>query len=132
MFALNVCQSRFLLILQLMCKILESNKRKNYPTLQFLQELNPLLKWMKSLLSFQNEATKEYLIVGLGNPGKAYEKTRHNAGFRAVKHFAKRHAIKLKEVKRLSAEMGTGHVDAHAVGVILPLTYMNVSGLSAL
>lgn len=87
-----------------------------------------MLKWMKSLLSFQNAATKDYLIVGLGNPGRAYEKTRHNVGFRAVKHFAKRHSITLKQAKRMSAEVGTGHVETSPVGVLLPLTYMNGSG----
>lgn len=87
-----------------------------------------MLKWMKSLLSFQNAATKEYLIVGLGNPGKAYERTRHNVGFRAVMHFAKRHGIRLKNAERLSAQAGAGHVKDAPVGIVLPLTYMNSSG----
>ncbi len=88
-----------------------------------------MLKWMKSLLSFRNEATEEdYLIVGLGNPGKAYEKTRHNVGFRAVRYFAKRHSITLKQVQKLSSEAGVGRVDSSVVRVLLPLTYMNSSG----
>jgi PTH1 family peptidyl-tRNA hydrolase len=91
-----------------------------------------LLKWMKSLLSFQNAATKEYLIVGLGNPGKAYEKTRHNVGFRAVQYFAKRHSITLRHAQKMSAEVGTGRVGGSSVGVLLPLTYMNSSGEAVL
>ena len=89
-----------------------------------------MLKWMKSLLSFQNEATKDFIIVGLGNPGRTYEKTRHNVGFRAVRQFAKRHSITLKGSKRMSAEVGTGLVEARSVVVVLPLTYMNVSGMA--
>ncbi|MGH2612451.1 MAG: aminoacyl-tRNA hydrolase [Rhabdochlamydiaceae bacterium] len=66
--------------------------------------------------------------MGLGNPGRAYEKTRHNVGFRAVRYFAKRHSITLKQVQKISAEVGTGHVGTCVVRVVLPLTYMNSSG----
>jgi peptidyl-tRNA hydrolase, PTH1 family len=91
-----------------------------------------LLKWMKSLLSFPNAATKEYLIVGLGNPGKAYERTRHNVGFRAARHFGERHSITLKKAHNMSAEIGTGRVGTSSIGVLLPLTYMNSSGEAVL
>ncbi|MBP7073763.1 MAG: aminoacyl-tRNA hydrolase [Rhabdochlamydiaceae bacterium] len=91
-----------------------------------------MLKWMKSLLSFQNAATKEYLIVGLGNPGKAYEKTRHNVGFRAAQHFAKRHAMTFKKAEKMSAEVARGRVGGEAVRIVLPLTYMNSSGEAVL
>lgn len=87
-----------------------------------------MLRWMKSLLSFQNAAAKEYLIVGLGNPGSSYEKTRHNVGFRAVRYFAKRHEIGLRREDRLLAEVGRGKVAGTKVKVVLPLTYMNSSG----
>jgi len=87
---------------------------------------------MKSLLSFQNAATKDYIIVGLGNPGRAYEKSRHNVGFRAARHFAKRHGIAFKQAHKMSAEVGTGRVGASSVGVVLPLTYMNSSGEAVL
>ena len=91
-----------------------------------------MLKWMKSLLSFRSGRPKDFLIVGLGNPGMAYEKTRHNVGFRAVKFFAKRHSIAFKKAQRLSAEIGTGHVGASSVSAMLPLTYMNSSGEAVL
>lgn len=83
---------------------------------------------MKSLLSLQNEATNSYLIVGLGNPGKPYEKTRHNVGFRAVRYFAKRHSITFKQAKGIFSEAGAGAVGSKAVKVVLPQTYMNNSG----
>lgn len=93
-------------------------------------------KWLKRafLPSFRNfaSASKEYLIVGLGNPGKAYEKTRHNVGFRAARYFAKRHAIALRQAQRMSAETGTGRVGATTIGVLLPMTYMNSSGEAVL
>lgn len=88
-----------------------------------------MLKWMKSLLSFQNaQRPKDYLIIGLGNPGSSYEKTRHNVGFRAVRRFAERHGITLRKATRITAEMGHGTVEGASVGLVLPLTYMNSSG----
>jgi PTH1 family peptidyl-tRNA hydrolase len=91
-----------------------------------------LLNWMKSLLSFRNAATKDFLIVGLGNPGRAYEKTRHNVGFRAVRSFAKKYSISLKEKERMSAEIGTGRVHGIITRIVLPQTYMNSSGEAVL
>jgi peptidyl-tRNA hydrolase, PTH1 family len=86
---------------------------------------------MKSLLSCQNaQRPKDYLIIGLGNPGSSYEKTRHNVGFRAVRHFAKKHGIELRKGARFSAEIGHGTVEGASVGLVLPLTYMNSSGES--
>jgi PTH1 family peptidyl-tRNA hydrolase len=88
-----------------------------------------LLKWMKSLLSSPNEQRpKDYLIIGLGNPGSGYTKTRHNVGFRAVAWFAKRHGIELRKAARISAEIGHGTIDGISIGLVLPLTYMNSSG----
>ncbi len=91
-----------------------------------------MLKWMKSLLSSPNAATKGYLIVGLGNPGTAYEKTRHNVGFRAMRHFAKQHSIELHPAQHILAEIGIGRVGKSSVHVLLPLTYMNSSGEAVL
>ena len=63
-------------------------------------------------------------MIGLGNPGSAYEKTRHNIGFRAVRVFGKKQGIGLKKDRRISAEIGRGD----GVGLVLPMTYMNSSG----
>lgn len=88
-----------------------------------------MLKWMKSLLSSPNEQRpKDFLIIGLGNPGSGYTKTRHNVGFRAVAWFAKRHGIELRKAARISAEIGHSTIDKISVGLVLPLTYMNSSG----
>lgn len=87
-----------------------------------------MLKWMKSWLSSQNERPNDFLIIGLGNPGSAYAKTRHNIGFRAVGHFAKRHGIDLRKATGVSAEIGHRSLGKNALRIVLPLTYMNSSG----
>lgn len=67
------------------------------------------------------------LVVGLGNPGKKYEKTRHNMGFMAVDQFSTMAQIDVdKEI--FSSLMGRGRVFDQDVIFIKPLTYMNLSG----
>ncbi|MCR8645867.1 aminoacyl-tRNA hydrolase [Paenibacillus sp. N1-5-1-14] len=68
-------------------------------------------------------------FIGLGNPGGQYEDTRHNIGFMAVDHFAKKWNIGpfQKKCKGLLAE---GHVNGQKVYLLKPLTYMNLSGES--
>jgi PTH1 family peptidyl-tRNA hydrolase len=66
------------------------------------------------------------LIVGLGNPGKKYEKTRHNMGFLFADYFAKEHGIKMK--KEGKAESGTGEINGEKFILIKPQTFMNLSG----
>ena len=66
------------------------------------------------------------LIVGLGNPGKEYEATRHNAGFWLVERFAVRERIGLKKEARYQAYVGR-HASSGA-WLLLPQTYMNASG----
>lgn len=64
------------------------------------------------------------LVVGLGNPGKEYNNTRHNIGFRVIDEIAKRYKISLKQEKHLSSFCGKGE------NLILakPDTFMNNSG----
>ncbi len=86
---------------------------------------------MKSLWSSQNEPQpKRYLIVGLGNPGSAYEDTRHNVGFRAVREFAERHSMKFRKEPRVYGELAEGEIEGNKVLLLLPMTYMNNSGKS--
>jgi peptidyl-tRNA hydrolase, PTH1 family len=68
------------------------------------------------------------LIVGLGNPGKKYENTRHNIGSAAVKEFGKRHKLLLKRGlfgSSLSARLKIKGLDCI---LAVPLSYMNLSG----
>ena len=68
-----------------------------------------------------------YLIVGLGNPGLSYRKTRHNAGFQALDKLADRLNVRIK-TKGFSALYGEGKIDGERVILMKPQTYMNLSG----
>lgn len=70
-----------------------------------------------------------YLIVGLGNPGAKYEKTRHNIGFMMVERFAARHRVSLTQTK-FHARYGTGVACQVDVVLLEPQTFMNLSGKS--
>jgi len=67
------------------------------------------------------------LIVGLGNPGKDYESTRHNIGASVVEELARLNNILLRR-KRYSSRFGEGKICGEEIKIILPLTYMNLSG----
>ena len=67
------------------------------------------------------------LIVGLGNPGPDYERTRHNVGWQVADAFAKKFRIDVSRHEK-NALTGTGRVAGGAVLVAKPLTYMNLSG----
>lgn len=75
-------------------------------------------------------SSKAFVFVGLGNPGPEYEMTRHNAGFLVVRSFASQAGWHFKEEKRFNAFVAKGLIDGQAVHLILPLTYMNRSGLA--
>lgn len=68
-----------------------------------------------------------YLIVGLGNPGKDYEKTRHNVGFDTADALIDEYSILQSGVK-FNAMYGKGMINGEKVLVAKPLTYMNLSG----
>ena len=69
------------------------------------------------------------LIVGLGNPGRAYADNRHNVGFMCLNHFARRHGVSFGR-KQGKARVGNGEISAIEVVVAKPQTYMNLSGQS--
>jgi len=69
------------------------------------------------------------LIVGLGNPGRAYAHNRHNIGFMCLSHFARTQGIKLDRKQGL-ARTGMGHMAGDKVILARPQTYMNESGKS--
>lgn len=68
------------------------------------------------------------LIVGLGNPGQQYEKTRHNAGFWFVDAIARTHGISLKNESKFHGEAAKGFIDGQEVWLLKPMTFMNKSG----
>ena len=76
---------------------------------------------------FQKSSAVEYLIVGLGNPGKQYEHTRHNAGFDALDDCADRWGISVVRSK-LDALTGTGSAGGATAMLMKPQTFMNLSG----
>lgn len=75
------------------------------------------------------EAKILYIIVGLGNPGDKYEKTRHNVGFNVIDLLAKEYSIDVSKLKH-KALIGEGRVGTEKVILVKPMTYMNLSGES--
>ena len=74
-----------------------------------------------------NGAGDVWLIVGLGNPGAAYEQTRHNVGFRAIDKISADAGIAVQK-KRFRSLVGEGRLDDKKIILIKPQTYMNDSG----
>ncbi len=70
-----------------------------------------------------------FVIAGLGNPSRQYEKTRHNAGFDAIDMLAGRYHIRIKDRKH-QALCGTGSIEGQKVILVKPQTFMNASGQS--
>lgn len=68
------------------------------------------------------------LLVGLGNPGETYQLTRHNIGENWLRVLAERLGIRLKQDRAKRVEVGRGIVFGHDVRLLVPSTYMNVSG----
>lgn len=71
-----------------------------------------------------------YLIIGLGNPGKEYENTRHNMGFKALDALASDAGIEISKSKFHSL-IGRGTIAGEKVILCKPQTYMNLSGTAA-
>lgn len=71
------------------------------------------------------------LIVGLGNPGDKYSKTRHNAGFWFVDELAHRKGATFKSEAKFSGEVCKLNIAGQAVWLLKPTTFMNRSGLAA-
>lgn len=70
-----------------------------------------------------------FLIVGLGNPGKQYEHTRHNVGFDVMDAIAEKYNISISE-KKHKALCGKGVIEGQKVVLAKPQTFMNLSGES--
>jgi len=70
------------------------------------------------------------IVVGLGNPGPEYTKTRHNAGVWFVEELASRYNISLRPEKKYSGLYGKGLIGNEVVHLLIPTTFMNRSGQS--
>lgn len=72
-------------------------------------------------------SSADWLIVGLGNPGRQYERTRHNAGFRALSCLADKLSCRVDRGK-FQGLMGTCTYNGQKLILLMPQTYMNLSG----
>lgn len=68
------------------------------------------------------------LIVGLGNPGREYETTRHNAGYWWVDGLARLQSLNFKSEARFHGLMARGQLHGHEMLLLKPQTFMNISG----
>ena len=68
------------------------------------------------------------MVVGLGNPGKRYARSRHNVGFEVAGEFSRRHEIRLRRKRKLRAHVGVGQACGRKVVAVTPMTFMNRSG----
>lgn len=69
------------------------------------------------------------LIAGLGNPGAQYAGTRHNSGFSVIDELAEKYNISMN-IKKFKAICGQGFIEGEKVMLVMPQTYMNLSGES--
>jgi peptidyl-tRNA hydrolase, PTH1 family len=68
-----------------------------------------------------------WLIVGLGNPGERYARTRHNIGFEGLDVLARRHGLEFRG-KRANSLIAEGNIAGQRVALVKPQTFMNLSG----
>jgi PTH1 family peptidyl-tRNA hydrolase len=73
-------------------------------------------------------STLDLLVVGLGNPGRRYERDRHNVGFMVVDELAARHGARFKA--KFSGEIADLRIGATRLALLKPATFMNESGSS--
>ena len=77
------------------------------------------------------KSSENWLIVGLGNPGREYEKTRHNCGFRAIDMLAEKLGCKVDKLKYQGLYTQVNY-QGKKLFLLKPQTYMNLSGRSVL
>ncbi len=70
----------------------------------------------------------KYLIVGLGNPGRKYDGTRHNIGFAAADLLAHKYGLEFRKSLKMQGALAEGNVAGEPCLILKPLTYMNLSG----
>ena len=83
---------------------------------------------MRFLRRGDGASTLDLLVVGLGNPGRQYERTRHNIGWRVVDELARRHGGSFRS--KFSGQLAELRLDELKLALLKPETYMNDSGRS--
>src|SRR5918998_3863817 len=73
----------------------------------------------------EDASTLDLLVVGLGNPGREYERTRHNAGWLVIDELARRHAGSFRG--KFSGRVADVRLGAHRLALLKPETFMNES-----
>jgi PTH1 family peptidyl-tRNA hydrolase len=76
----------------------------------------------------EHASTLDFLVAGLGNPGREYERTRHNIGWRVADELARRHDGSFRS--KFSGQIAEVRVGERKLALLKPETYMNVSGQS--
>jgi PTH1 family peptidyl-tRNA hydrolase len=92
-----------------------------------LQELGRSIKKEEAKTDFKE--VNMYVIAGLGNPGKEYASSRHNAGYMAVEYLAGKLNTKLNKLK-FNSVYGDTSINGEKVMLVKPVTYMNKSGIA--
>ncbi len=83
--------------------------------------------FLKKKATVTPSGSPEFMVVGLGNPGRDYEFTRHNAGFLTVDHIAAEENVDVKKLK-YKALIGDTVISGHRCLLVKPQTFMNNSG----
>ena len=93
-----------------------------------------MLRWIREFLRRNSREdtlpVPSTLVVGLGNPGAKYARTRHNIGFRVVEIFAERHGGVWVEDRASQSMLSTVEIAGRVVALMTPQTFMNRSGES--
>jgi PTH1 family peptidyl-tRNA hydrolase len=76
----------------------------------------------------ERESSLDLLVAGLGNPGRGYERTRHNLGWLVVDELVRRHGDSFRS--KFSGKLAELRIDGRRVALLKPETYMNESGRS--
>lgn len=74
------------------------------------------------------DEVEKFLIIGLGNPGAPYKQTRHNVGFNIVQRFAEKLGAHFKHASELAGEIAQAAIREKKIWMLLPTTFMNLSG----
>ena len=92
-----------------------------------VEEMNDAKPTNQSPKSKNPRPNRQYLIVGLGNPGKEYEWSRHNLGFMLIDRLSAEAGVKVSR-RECQSLVGRADIERHSAKLVKPQTYMNLSG----